>query len=381
MIVANEKPSTNRFCRKWELGNDLVAETESYTHVGVLFQQNTNYAEITRECSSKLRKTFFSVINCGIFENGINPITAKHLYETVVLPKALYGCQLWSDLSREDINNLEVVHRFCVKVIQRLPKYSRTDIALHCLGVLPIEAEIDKKKLLFLCQLCHLDSSNIVKRLFVKRLCYYNNDAVRISGFFPDIYRICNKYELCEVLQTFCRTGVFPSKLQWKRLVKSHVKAKHLNDSRARIMADNSLQDSVIINPIIDMCPSVYWCLSKRERSMLPFSEAAVKLSNMLFTRPFIARCKRCDMLTNDIGLHIALYCKCTESARLHLWNKIYEMYGYQVFKHLISLPPKAQLVHLLSGLNQFLNMEMIESCLKTVGLFCFNLFRSGWRE
>ena len=129
------------------------------------------------------------------------------------------------------------------------------------------------------------------------------------------------------------------------------------------------------------MCPSVYWCLSKRERGMLPFSEDAVKLSNMLFTRPFIARCKRCDMLTNDIGLHIALYCKNTELARLHLWNKIYEMYGYQVFKHLISLPPKAQLVHLLSGLNQFLNMEMIESCHKTVGLFCFNLFRSVCRE
>ena len=91
----------------------------------------------------------FSIINYGIYENGINPITAKRLYETIVLPKALYGCEMWSYLSKDYISALEIAHRFCIKLIQSVPKFSRSDIVLTSLGMLPIEAEIDKRKLKF----------------------------------------------------------------------------------------------------------------------------------------------------------------------------------------------------------------------------------------
>ena len=47
-----------------------------------------------KEACTKLRSTFLSLVNCGIYEDGLNPLTARRIYNAVVLPKALYGCKL-----------------------------------------------------------------------------------------------------------------------------------------------------------------------------------------------------------------------------------------------------------------------------------------------
>ena len=39
--------------------------------------------------------------------------------------------------------SLERAHRFCIKFMQSLPKYTSTDVSLALIGVYPIEAEID----------------------------------------------------------------------------------------------------------------------------------------------------------------------------------------------------------------------------------------------
>ena len=47
----------------------------------------------------KLKSTFLNITNCGLHDNGLNPITTLRIYNSVVLPKALYGCELWCDMS------------------------------------------------------------------------------------------------------------------------------------------------------------------------------------------------------------------------------------------------------------------------------------------
>ena len=74
---------------------------------------------------------------------------------------------------------LERAHRFCVK--------SRTDIALGLLGSNPIIAEIDKKKLIFLGQLCPFPPEVIHKQIFNKRLLsVFHTPGVKY-GFVSDI--------------------------------------------------------------------------------------------------------------------------------------------------------------------------------------------------
>ncbi len=128
--------------RKWQLGNDNVIETDKYTHLGSICDKNMNLKTNISESCSKLRKTYFSLNNCGAHAQGLNPITVKHLYQTIVLPKALYGCELWSGITETQVQSLERAHRQCVKHMQSMARSTRTDIALGCIGLIPIECEI-----------------------------------------------------------------------------------------------------------------------------------------------------------------------------------------------------------------------------------------------
>ena len=78
----------------------------------------TKYGTIddnVKEAASKLKGPFLNLINSGVHEGGLNPITSKSIYKAVVLPKALYGCELWYSLQSKHIDLLEKAHKFSPK--------------------------------------------------------------------------------------------------------------------------------------------------------------------------------------------------------------------------------------------------------------------------
>ena len=121
--------------RVWYLGNSIIAESENYKHLGV--KNNNKYLSkkiSIQEASHKLKGTFLSLVNSGIFNHGaLHPLTCKTIYKSIVLPKALYGCENWDNLSDTDLLTLERAHRFCVKHMQSLSTRTRTDTALSLL--------------------------------------------------------------------------------------------------------------------------------------------------------------------------------------------------------------------------------------------------------
>ena len=110
------------------------------------------------------------------------------------LPKGLYGAELWNCLSSSQEETLERAHRFCIKLIQGLPKQTRSVIALGLIGSNPIISEIDRKKFIFLGQLCRLPPGVIQKQLFNHRLFSVFHASDVQYGFIPDILRILDKY-------------------------------------------------------------------------------------------------------------------------------------------------------------------------------------------
>ena len=63
-------------------------------------------------------------------------LSCKKIYSSVVLPKALYGCESRFCLTASQILIYEKkTHRFCVKFMQGLSIRTRTDAALSLLGI------------------------------------------------------------------------------------------------------------------------------------------------------------------------------------------------------------------------------------------------------
>ena len=111
-----------------------------------------------KDASDKLKGTFVSLANSGIIhENRLRPLSCKIIYKCIVLPKALYGCENWNNMTGSDVLIMERAHRFCIKHMQGLHRRTRTDIALSIIAIYSIESEIDFKKLILFGQLCRLN--------------------------------------------------------------------------------------------------------------------------------------------------------------------------------------------------------------------------------
>lgn len=365
VVVFNEKRS-DFICtqRSWTLDDECIPEKERYKHLGILCDKNMTFNEIITEACKKIKGTFLSIVNCGLNEDGFNPITSKHIYSSVVLPRALYGCELWSRLLPSHILVLERAHRFCLKFMQYLPRGTATDVALALLGAHSIEVEIDKRKLLFLEQICNLPSHLRVKELFIHRLVLYNENSVRQMGFIPDIYRLLGKYSLKYVLESFLEHGTFISKFAWKRLVHEKLSVTYSEDLLQKISSSESLSRFMLIH--CGYCPYNMYQISKETPKYIRTTKIAVRLLGLMFNFQTRLACRACGVLSSALTEHILLYCKENEMFRTKLWEKLLCRFGIGFFNRLIALSPATQVDNLFSGCNFLLqNDDDIKDCLK----------------
>ena len=168
VIVCNEtKSHFKNVHRNWYLGSDPVSECENYTHLGINFSKYLDLSENIKDANSKIRGTFLSLQSVGVgYENGLHPFTSRKIYRSVVLPKSLYGCEIWYNLTASDILYLERSHRFCLKYMQGITKRTRTDIARGLLKCYALASEIDKRKLTLFGQFCRLPVHSRAKDIF-----------------------------------------------------------------------------------------------------------------------------------------------------------------------------------------------------------------------
>ncbi len=311
--------------RKWSMGTMELTETVEYKHVGIVLNKFQNTTERTKAACSTARKTLMSLVNCGVKENGITPMTACHLYKSVVLPKTLHGCELWGNLSKGDIDKLERIHRFCLKIIQHFPTRIRTNKVLSMVGMLPIESYIDKAKLLFLCRLCHLPNNTISKKMFLLRMfCYNFTSTVRHTGFMQDISRILDKYELYTYLSQYISDGSFPDKDKWKNIVNQAVSSYSERLYLGQTENDKELTLFRTLKPCM-LEPSRIWviaqCMPKWSLELYQLAYVAV----CWHIRYSVKDCHSCEQYVDDgnIIVHAAFSCNFTEIARERMWDNI----------------------------------------------------------
>ena len=107
-----------------------------YKHLGISLNKPLSIDGNVNEAASKFKGTFHRL-------GGFNPIIIRRIYKTFVLPKALYGCELWHILLPKHIDLLEKSHKFCLKFIQSLPRRTSTYLAFSLLNIKRIVYDIN----------------------------------------------------------------------------------------------------------------------------------------------------------------------------------------------------------------------------------------------
>jgi len=368
VVVYNEdKVSAHRSTRVWHLGPEIIEEKESYTHLGLHLDKWLDCGPCCEGTVTKLRQTFFGLIGSGLHRNGLNPITSTKIYRSAVIPRALYGCELMNDISSSQMRTIERCHNMCIRIIQGLPRYSSASLALSMIGCENVESIIDYRKLIFFGQLCNMQTNHIVKHIFSNRLMQYHYSAYGRRGFMPDIYRLLGKYNLLDVVESFINTSFFPSRYQWKRLVRGCVNSKGSN-SRHIYMLGKGCFSAYLQNCCNILSPSPIWFLAQQYPHMLPECQSTAILLSKLFCNDFAKTCEKCGDSVSNLTLHIVHYCSKNETIRQRLWGKLLEFCGHNTYRCFIQLNARDQVTHLTFGLCHFIENDLDrEQCLKFV--------------
>ncbi len=202
-----------------------------------------------------------ALVKSGCRPSSLNPLTSFKIVKTSSYPRALYGCEIWNNLTRSEITLLETANHFVIKTVQNLPKLTRSDKALSLLGAFTIESVIDTKKLLFLGNLCMSESNMLPKQVFLSRLFAYKNGCVATAtGFIPDIVNVLRRYSLSQYLETFTNCLQFPSKHSWKTVVKRAVRKTEVDSWKQRLLDDPDFAAFRLVHKTYDAHPA--WAIS-----------------------------------------------------------------------------------------------------------------------
>ncbi len=328
--------------RTWHLGPSLIDECECYTHLGIIFNRVFTIKYCIEEACRKLRGTLFSLINCGVNRYGMNPLSSKSLYKSVVLPRALYGSALWNDMTQTDSLLVELAHRFCVNYMQDLGTRTKTRLTYHLLNIQSIDYDIDRNKLVFLGQLCNMPCNSSSKQIFVNRLTSYEINASYSLGFIPDISSILRKYGLSYVLSDLKNSGVFPSKYQWKRCVK--VAMNNRIDAELHVTDDDTKLNEYVIN---SSSPSVLWTMVTESSRYLGWCRTTARMLGQYFYNDYSRICHKCGISTNKAVLHFIYECNASEDLRRELYRQIFNKCGVDTLNEFISLDVHIQIAAL----------------------------------
>lgn len=260
--------------------------------------------------------------------------------------------------------------------MQSLPKYTRSDIALSCLGFISLEAEIDKRKLTFFGQLCHLSPSARAKEIFINRLIHYINNPSSVIGFMPDIHRILAKYGLTDYLYSYISNGAFPSKYSWKTIVQRCILQYETIQLQSRLQSELSLRSFSKVHNKISPC--AIWQFSRENYEYTYQCITVMNLLSRLYSCQYRKLCILCGTETDSIALHLIMFCSGNSTFRNRMWNQLYVCLGFGDYQNFISRSHIEQCNELFTGLQSMTLSEVKKKeCLTIIVKALHNLGKS----
>ena len=106
--------------RQFMLNEEMIEEVTHCSHVGIMLNSYCDNTECIRNYVSKMRRGLMKIVGKGVRIPGSGVCCKTSLlkvYKSVVLPCALYGAELWTNLTKSNGSQLERGHTFCLKYI------------------------------------------------------------------------------------------------------------------------------------------------------------------------------------------------------------------------------------------------------------------------
>jgi hypothetical protein len=154
----------------FKLGDSKIDICDEYEYLGCIMNYNGKFKKAINERVLQGRRAMFSLLSKSNMLNLPLDITCQ-LFDTLVTPVLLYGCEVWGI---ENIHEIETVQvKFC-KILLKLQKSTPNCMALGELGRHQLRTEVDKRMSSFWVKLVTGKQAKISCKLFQLAKSMYN---------------------------------------------------------------------------------------------------------------------------------------------------------------------------------------------------------------
>ena len=338
VLVFGETAKEHKFNsleRDFRLGPFKVSERTDYDHVGNNVSIFCNDSGGIRERISKARRTFNALTGIGIRKCGLTMVTCNLIFWLVVVPVALYGCELWR-LNDESFGLIETFQNYVCKKIQRFHPRAPNACSLYSLGWIRLERYVQVKKMLFIRSILSMEKGSVAKTIFYERVKQLSLPGTpeldEDFSIVSNLMSVVSVFNMSKEVSNMIERDHIYDKATWRKLVLA--RAWSLEDTFWKVECNlyRNLDMISAINPspryltwwaLSDKYPAcIYFCETLARKvchgSLLRMDDIRLKGSSA-----FARACPLCDLSAPDDAKHLILQCPSSENSRRKMFAAV----------------------------------------------------------
>ena len=173
LLKINSKDDT---CLK--VNGRSIKQVDVACYLGDHFNRQGNNSDL---CEERVTKARDSIIELCSLCKGINmenkqieTVLTLLLYKTVFIPRLIYNCEIWSNLTPKDCLTLQASQLTCLRNVLEVSKATPIAVMYLELGILSLRYEIEMRQLLFLKRLLDKKHADPSLRTYIEMLKFEN---------------------------------------------------------------------------------------------------------------------------------------------------------------------------------------------------------------
>ena len=149
--------------------------------------------------------------------------TCNVVFWSVVVPTAIYGCEVWI-MDAASLDLIEEFQNYVGKRMQRLHSRAPISCSFFGLGWMRLERVIQIRKLMFIRSIIIMDLNALSRKIFCERAAQYFNDVVYNSenicqSTVFDLLNVCDIFGMLDEVRNMIERDHYYPKAMWKEMV------------------------------------------------------------------------------------------------------------------------------------------------------------------
>ena len=296
MMIINGKKKD--ICPVLEIDGHILVKENKAKYVGDYFNQNGTNSDLIEDRVKRGKGKMIELLAlCE--ESGLGRYTVRsmiELYEAVFIQILIFNCQSWSHITKQNMLALERMQLKFLKLILWLPLSTPNVFIFLEYGVLPMEHEIQRRRITYLHHILNLKNTDPVKLAYEQGLKLSHE-----PNWANDIKNLKMRYGISATDQEVSEM----SKGKWKEIVVDQVK---------KVVFEELQQELKVSSKMKDVTYDMFSC----QKYLLTMDAGSVRKIARLRSRTF--KCKNNHRSSNSSNLLCRTGCLAIETQD-HLLN------------------------------------------------------------